>query len=90
MLDDPWDDDEDWYDEDDADLERGELQPCPECGAPIEFDTDKCLECGYWVLSADRRALWPDRSIPGRLKLAVAVLLVVLLSFVLLGGLMML
>jgi predicted nucleic acid-binding Zn ribbon protein len=96
MTDDHWngededEQDEDWYDGEDDDLDEQELAPCPECGAPIELDAEKCHECGYWILETDRPAMGTDRSISGRLKLAAIVLLVVLLTFVFVGGFMML
>jgi len=94
MTDDQWNDDEDWYDDEDdsvdASLDAQEVVPCPECGAGIEIDAEKCPECGFWILEADRRLMQSDRSVAGRLKLAAVILLVLLLSFAMLGGLMML
>jgi len=92
MTADDWDaDDEDWYDdEDDDQLDEEEVAPCPECGAPIDVDAERCAECGYWVLELDRQEMRAARSTAGRLKFAAVVLLVVLLGFALLGGFMML
>ena len=94
MPDDDWQDDEDWSDDAVEDLDdepdEQEAARCPECGAPVHIVTDKCPACGYWLSEADRQAMGSDSSISGRLKLATRILLVVLLIFLLLGGLAML
>jgi ribosomal protein S27AE len=55
----PYDDpeEEDWYDDEDEPADE-EVARCPECGGPVSIITDKCPSCGYWLLAADRQAMW--------------------------------
>ncbi len=83
-YDDP-DDDEDWYDEDEDQLEEIAAQ-CPECGGPVYMVTHKCPACGYWLAEADRRSMWRSESKPKWIKLTAAVVLIVLLVTLLIVG----
>lgn len=80
-------DDEDWYDDEDDELDD-QTWPCPECGADVSSVAEMCPQCGYWLTEADQRAIGSDRSFSGRLKRSVLVLLVALLVFALIGGFM--
>jgi zinc-ribbon domain len=82
MTDDDWEaDDEDWYDEED-DLEDQAAVACPECGAPIYADADKCPACGYWLLEADRRAAGSGESRPAWIQLTAGLMLLAILAVV--------
>lgn len=90
-YDDPDDDDEDWsgedWSDDDEDDSGGEeFARCPECGGPVSSVTDKCPSCGYWLLAADRRAMWSGERKPAWLRVTAWVVLAALLFGLLVAG----
>lgn len=42
-------DDDEYPDEDDLDDEISETLPCPECGAEVYEDSDRCPACGAYI-----------------------------------------
>jgi ribosomal protein L37E len=86
---DDWDEDdepEDWSDNDDDEPEEGDEAPCPECGRQIDFQTDKCPACGYWLSAADRRAMWSGTDKPIWIKIAAVVVLVSIVASLIIAG----
>jgi hypothetical protein len=79
-------DDEDWYDEEDDDLDEEVAARCPECGAAICEDLDHCTKCGYWLTDADFRAADHDTHPSRRVRLVAVVMIVVFLMTLLLAG----
>jgi predicted amidophosphoribosyltransferase len=75
-------DDEDWYDDEDADLDA---ISCPECGADIYADLDHCPRCGRWLTDADcnppRVGLFDSRTT----RLVAALLLVIFVLGLMIG-----
>ena len=59
----PWDsdddlsDDYDWLSDDDA-----ELIDCPQCGAEIYEDSQRCPVCGDWIVP-DTGSVWSGRPL---------------------------
>lgn len=75
MSDDSWDDDEDWYDDEDDQADEP-TAGCPECGAAIYADAEKCPKCGRWLTEADRRAMGVGASHPAWIKIVAVVALI--------------
>jgi hypothetical protein len=75
--------DEDWYDDDEPG--EGDAAPCPECGKPVDFVADRCPACGYWILDADRRAMWSGMGKPMWMKVVAAIVLVAMVGAALLA-----
>lgn len=76
-------DDEDWHDNEDADLDG--VVPCPECGGDVYDDSDHCPACGHWLTDEDRRSLgdgWPSRGV----RVVAIVMIVVFIVTMLLAG----
>jgi predicted amidophosphoribosyltransferase len=71
-------DDEDWYDDDEDEPDEEDVA-CPECGGPIAEIADRCPACGYWLSSADRRALRCSEATPAWIKVTAFVLLAAML-----------
>lgn len=78
--------DEDWYDDEDDELDEQEAARCPECGGPVHVVTNKCPECGYWLTEADRRAMWSGMSQPRGVRIVAAIMLVIFVALLLFGG----
>jgi hypothetical protein len=83
-IDDFDDDDEDWTDADDE-PDESDPAPCPECGKPVDYMTDKCPACGYWILESDRQAMWPRTGKPKWIKVVAAIVLVAMICAALLA-----
>ena len=81
-------DDEDWYDDESADLDADDTVPCPECGTAIYADLDHCPKCGHWLTDDDHRTL--DRGaglFSSRRVRIVAIILIALFTLGLLADL---
>jgi ribosomal protein L37E len=85
---DDWDDDEreDWSDKDDDEPEEDDEAPCPECARPVDFQTDKCPACGYWLSATDRRSMWSGADKPVWIKIAAVVVLVSIVASLIIAG----
>jgi hypothetical protein len=79
------DDDEDWYDDDDA-PDDGDPVPCPECGKPVYDFLDRCPACGYWLSESDVRTRRAGMSKPSWLRTTAIIVLIVMLLSLLAGG----
>lgn len=80
--------DGDDYPEDDCELhEEHQFAPCPECGAEMHVEAEMCPDCGYWLSTAERHALWDSgsSSLLSTGKFFLVVLLVVLFLGSMLG-----
>jgi hypothetical protein len=56
----PRDDDEGFGGADDSGVRDGwesETEPCPDCGAQVYEDADRCSKCGRYVSRSDRTGL---------------------------------
>jgi hypothetical protein len=89
-----WDDDEDsdwsaedWSDDGNFDDEDETLIDCPECGAAMSDDIDKCPKCGYWLSAADRRQLRRGESRPAWQKAIATLLIAAFILCLILAGL---
>jgi hypothetical protein len=82
---DDWDDEpEDWLDGDEPD--EADTAPCPECGQPVDYVTEKCPACGYWLSAADRRSMWSRDSNPTWIRITAVVVLVAVVASLLIAG----
>jgi len=84
-------DEGDWYEEDgfddgqdeaesEAEEADAELLGCPECGAMVYEETQRCPQCGEWIMPL------AAASRPGRMWLVVVVLAIVALVAWMLRG----
>ena len=76
-------DDEDWHDDEDADLDG--VVPCPECGADVYDDSDHCPACGHSLTDEDRHGLGDGRPSRG-VRIVAIVMIVVFIVTMLLAG----
>jgi len=80
VTDDTWfdQDETDWYDDEYSDSgDSSETLPCPECGADVYEDAERCPACGQYITPGSGN-LWAGRSpwwiILGLLGIAAVVL----------------
>jgi len=60
-IEDDWDDD-DWPEEDYGDEDdESDIVECPECGADIYEDAERCPVCGNYVVHRSSGYLWKNR-----------------------------
>ena len=67
---------------DPSDLDRAnrdDLQTCPECGAEVYADADRCPSCGHWVLENDGYKTFNLTRPHRNTKLIAAILLLLFL-----------
>lgn len=51
-----FDEDDEWDDEP-FDDDESDVANCPECGAEVYEDAERCDACGHWFLPDDRRRM---------------------------------
>ena len=61
--DDGWQDDDDAYDDDayDDSDDDAEVVGCPECGADVYEDAERCPTCGEYIVHSSADYVWSSR-----------------------------
>ena len=75
-------DDSDLFDDESYDTSE-DLIFCPECRAEIYAETERCPECGHWIVQGEQRRMTRAPKESRALKIVAIVLLLLLLGITL-------